>query len=124
MSNEGIAIIGMAGRFPGAQNVEEFWRNLSAGVESIARFTDTELAESGVDSATFNNPAYIKARATLSDVDLFDAEFFGFTPREAALMDPQHRLFLETAWHALENAGYNSEKFPASIFAVGAVVSF
>jgi iturin family lipopeptide synthetase A len=119
MSNEGIAIIGMAGRFPGAQNVEEFWRNLSAGVESIARFTDTELAESGVDSATFNNPAYIKARATLSDVDLFDAEFFGFTPREAALMDPQHRLFLETAWHALENAGYNSDKYPGAIGVYG-----
>src|SRR5262245_22855919 len=89
---ESVAIIGMVGRFPGARDVEEFWANLVAGVESISRFDDAELLASGVDPAILAQPNYVKARAVLEDVDLFDAAFFGYTPREAELMDPQHRL--------------------------------
>ena len=103
-----IAIIGMAGRFPGADDVEAFWRNLRDGVESITFFTDQELLARGVSPKTLDDPLYIKAGAELDGVDLFDASFFGFTPREAAETDPQHRLFLEVAWQALENAGYDA----------------
>jgi amino acid adenylation domain-containing protein len=115
MSTEGIAIIGAAGRFPGAQNLTEFWNNLCAGVESIARFTDEELLATGIDPADLRNPCYVKARATLSGVEFFDSEFFGLTPREAELMDPQHRLFLETAWHALEDAAYDPARFSGAV---------
>ncbi|WP_392407695.1 beta-ketoacyl synthase N-terminal-like domain-containing protein [Chlorogloeopsis fritschii] len=110
-----IAIIGLSGRFPGAKNIEEFWHNLQAGVESITFFTDEELLASGVDPALVNNPNYVKARGVLADAELFDAPFFGFNPREAEITDPQHRLFLECAWEALENAGYTSEKYSGSI---------
>ncbi|PSB01380.1 beta-ketoacyl synthase [Merismopedia glauca CCAP 1448/3] len=102
---KGIAIIGMSCRFPGASNVEEFWQNLCQGVESIDFFSDDELLAAGVDPAAISHPNYVKASATLPDIDLFAAEFFGFTPKEAALMDPQHRIFLECAWAALEDAG-------------------
>ncbi len=101
-----IAVIGMAGRFPGATNLDQFWQNLSDGVESIKFFTDEELLAKGVDAETLNDPNYVKAEAVLDDIELFDASFFDFTPREASLIDPQHRLFLEHAWQALENAGY------------------
>jgi amino acid adenylation domain-containing protein len=101
-----VAIIGMAGRFPGAGSVEEFWRNLRAGVESISFFTDEELLAAGVPPALLDNPNAVKARGILEGVELFDAAFFGITPREAEMMDPQQRLFLECAWEALENAGY------------------
>jgi acyl transferase domain-containing protein/acyl carrier protein len=106
---KGIAVIGMAGRFPGAKSVDQFWQNLRDGVESISFFTDDELVNSGLDPALLRDPNYVKARAVLEDIEMFDASFFGFTPREAALMDPQHRLFLECAWEALENAGYDPE---------------
>lgn len=115
MSTEGIAIIGAAGRFPGAQNLTEFWNNLCAGVESIARFTDDELLATGIDPAALRDPSYVKARATLSGVEFFDSEFFGLTSREAELMDPQHRFFLETAWHALEDAGYDPGRFGGAV---------
>src|SRR5262245_35636250 len=88
-SIDGIAIIGMAGRFPGARNVEQFWQNLRDGVESISFFTDEELEEAGVEPVLMNAPNYVKAGAVLEDIDLFDASFFGFNPREAALTDPQ-----------------------------------
>ncbi|HAX74861.1 MAG TPA: polyketide synthase, partial [Cyanobacteria bacterium UBA11372] len=114
-SIEPIAIIGMAGRFPGAKNVEEFWQNLCNGVESISFFTDEELAAAGVDPALLNNPNYVKANAVLEDIEMFDAAFFGFTPREAQAMDPQQRLLLECAWNALENAGYDSQTYPGRI---------
>ena len=110
-----IAIIGMAGRFPGAANVDEFWRNLKAGVESISFFSDEELLAAGVDPAVFNAPNYVKAGGVLEGIDLFDASFFGFTPREAEIMDPQQRLFLECAWEALESAGYDPEQYGGSI---------
>lgn len=106
-----LAVIGMAGRFPGAKELEEFWQNLRDGVESITSFTDEELISSGIDPAMLNDPNYVKAGAPLEDVELFDASFFGFNPREAEIIDPQQRLFLECAWEALENAGYDSKKY-------------
>ncbi|HVR10050.1 MAG TPA: beta-ketoacyl synthase N-terminal-like domain-containing protein, partial [Thermoanaerobaculia bacterium] len=101
-----IAVIGMSGRFPGAPDLARFWENLRAGVESVSRFTTEELAQAGVDAVTLRDPNYVRARAVLADVDLFDAAFFGYTPRDAQTMDPQHRIFLELAWEALEDAGY------------------
>ncbi|KAB8321066.1 SDR family oxidoreductase [Tolypothrix campylonemoides VB511288] len=112
---EPIAIIGIAGRFPGAKNVDEFWQNLRDGVESISFFTDEELEASGIDPALLNHPNYVKANGWLEDVEMFDPSFFGFTPKEAEIMDPQHRLFLECAWEVLENAGYNSEAYDGQI---------
>ena len=106
-----VAIIGMSGRFPGAKNVEEFWRNLRDGIESISFFTDQALKTLGIDPVLLSNPDYVKARGVLEDADLFDASFFGFTPREAETTDPQQRLFLECAWEALESAGYNPERY-------------
>ncbi len=103
-----IAIIGLSGRFPGAGEVNAFWRNLRDGVESITFFTDEELRKRGVPPESLADPLYVKAGAVLEGVDLFDAAFFGFTPREAAETDPQHRLFLEVAWEAMEDAGYDA----------------
>jgi phthiocerol/phenolphthiocerol synthesis type-I polyketide synthase E len=110
-----IAIIGMAGRFPGADNIDEFWKNLRAGVESVSFFSDEELISSGVDPATLSAANYVKAGAILEDIKLFDAAFFGFNPREAEIMDPQQRFFLESAWEALENAGYNPDTYKGAI---------
>ncbi|MFN6470963.1 MAG: beta-ketoacyl synthase N-terminal-like domain-containing protein [Nostoc sp. SerVER01] len=110
-----IAIIGLTGRFPGAKNLDEFWYNLQNGVESISFFSGEELLASGVDPALLSNPNYVKANAVLEDAELFDAAFFGFNPRDAEMTDPQHRIFLECAWEALENAGYNSETYNGSI---------
>ena len=103
---DGVAIIGMAGRFPGARSVDEFWENQLNGVESISHFSVEEL-EIPNAAAVACDPSYVRARSVLNDVDLFDAEFFGIHPREAELMDPQHRIFLECCWHALEDAGYD-----------------
>ncbi|MFP5263075.1 MAG: amino acid adenylation domain-containing protein [Blastocatellia bacterium] len=114
-SSEAIAIVGMAGRFPGARNVKEFWENLKGGVESISFFSEQELLDSGMDATLLNDPNYVRAGGILKDVELFDAPFFGFNPREADITDPQHRLFLECAWEALEQAGYNSETYGGSI---------
>src|ERR1700755_826668 len=90
-SLQDIAMIGRAGRFPGAGNVEEFWRNLREGVESISFFTDEELLDAGVPPALLDDPNYVRAGGTLDDVELFDASFFNYTPREAEIMDPQQR---------------------------------
>ncbi|WP_169807624.1 type I polyketide synthase [Herbidospora mongoliensis] len=103
-----IAIVGMAGRFPGAGDVDAFWRNLHDGVESISFFTPEELRAAGVDEALVHDPAYVPARPVLDDVAGFDAQFFGISPRMAALTDPQQRLFLEVCWEALEHAGYGA----------------
>src|SRR5437868_15456533 len=110
-----IAIVGMSCRFPGAGNIEEFWRNLRDGVESITFLTDEELEPSGVDPAALDDPNYVKAAAVIDDADLFDATFFGYTPREAEIMDPQQRLFLECAWEAFEHAGYDLETYQGAI---------
>jgi acyl transferase domain-containing protein/acyl carrier protein len=110
-----IAIIGLAGRFPGARNVDEFWQNLRGGVESISHFSDEELKAAGVDAALLSDARYVKARGVLEDTDLFDASFFGFSPHEAELTNPQHRLLLECAWETLEVAGYDPEAYSGSI---------
>ncbi len=101
-----IAIIGMSGRFPGASTVQQFWHNIANGVESITFFTREELLASGVDPELLSDPSYVRARGALDGPDLFDAQFFEIPPREAELMDPQHRLWLECCWEALEQAGY------------------
>ena len=100
-----IAIIGLSGRFPGADSLARFWENLRDGVEAISFFSDQQLESVGVSPALLSDPSYVKAGSILDNIDLFDASFFGFTPREAEVTDPQHRLFLECAWEALENAG-------------------
>jgi acyl transferase domain-containing protein/nucleoside-diphosphate-sugar epimerase len=109
----------MAGRFPGAPGIDELWILLRDGVEPSAELTDAELLAAGVDPALLADPAYVKRAAILDGIDRFDARFFGYTPREAATMDPQHRLFLETAWHALEHAGHGAEEDagPVGVFA-------
>ncbi|KOP26797.1 non-ribosomal peptide synthase [Hapalosiphon sp. MRB220] len=114
-SLDGIAIIGMAGRFPGANNIEEFWQNLRLGVESISVFTTEELIRAGIDPAIINDANHVKAGGVLENIDLFDAGFFDFTPKEAEITDPQHRLFLECANEALENAGYDSTRCKSRI---------
>jgi amino acid adenylation domain-containing protein len=114
-----IAIVGMAGRFPGAASVSQLWENLKRGKESISALTDEELLASGIDATLLADPAYVKARGLLEDVDLFDASFFGFTPKEAELTDPQHRLFLEMCHQALEDAGCNPGMFDGGIGVFG-----
>ena len=104
---DGIAIIGLHGRFPGAGSVEEFWANLVAGRETISFFSDAELTASGLDPAALRRAGhYVPARGVLKDAECFDAGFFGIHPKEAEVMDPQHRVFLEACWEALERAGY------------------
>ena len=110
-----VAVIGMAGRFPGAPTLDTFWQNLRDGVESITFFSDDELFAAGIDPRLLRNPQYVKANGILDHIDRFDAAFFGFSPREADLIDPQHRLFLECVWEALENAGYDPHRFPGAI---------
>lgn len=102
-----IAIVGMAGRFPGAKNLAEFWHNLQAGVESITFFADD--AAQSADTDFWNQPNAVKAGGALAEIEFFDAAFFGFSPREAEIIDPQQRFFLEIAWEALEQAGYTPE---------------
>ncbi|MFE4108626.1 type I polyketide synthase [Almyronema epifaneia] len=104
-----IAIIGMAGRFPGANTLEQFWHNLQHGVESISFLSEETLQAAGVTPEQWTHPHYVKASSQLDDIEWFDASFFGLSPREAEIMDPQHRLFLECAWEALETAGYVPE---------------
>lgn len=103
---DAVAIIGMSGRFPEAPDIDVFWRNLRDGVESISRFSEPELRRSGVGSELIRNPSYVPAAGVLSEIEGFDAAFFHFTAREAECTDPQHRLLLECAWEALEQAGY------------------
>lgn len=110
-----VAIIGMACRVPGARNLAEFWQNLCAGRESLSFFSAQELVSAGIDPVLLAARNYVKAGAVLEDIDLFDAAFFGLTPREAESMDPQHRIFLECAWEALEHAGYNPHVYQGRI---------
>ena len=110
-----IAIISMAGRFPGAADVDQFWQNLVNGSEAITFFSDEELLRNGVESTLVADPNYVKAGAVIDNAEYFDASFFNLTRREAETTDPQHRLFLEHAWAALETAGYDAEKYPGRI---------
>ncbi|KTC92609.1 MULTISPECIES: thioester reductase domain-containing protein [Legionella] len=111
----GIAIVGMAGRFPGSNNIEEFWENINKGIESISFFSDAELEAAGVPESLRKNPDYVGAKGIVDDIAGFDAGFFNISPREAELIDPQQRLFLESAWEALEQAGYDPEVFAGRI---------
>jgi acyl transferase domain-containing protein/acetylornithine/succinyldiaminopimelate/putrescine aminotransferase len=115
---EAVAIVGMAGRFPGARTITALWNNLVAGVDSVRTFGPHELDPS-LDPAVTQNPSYVRTRGVLDDVDAFDPAFFGITPREAQIMDPQQRLFLETAWETLENAGHVPESFAGRIGVFG-----
>ncbi|MEM7350389.1 MAG: amino acid adenylation domain-containing protein, partial [Acidobacteriota bacterium] len=110
-----IAIVGFAGRFPGARDPELFWQNLRLGVESITAFSDEDLLTAGVLPEVLERPNYVRAGSVLDDVELFDAGFFGFNPREAQILDPQHRLLLECAWDALERAGYEPRQYDGRI---------
>jgi non-ribosomal peptide synthase protein (TIGR01720 family) len=110
-----IAIIGAAGRFPGAANTAEFWRNLASAVESISFFSREELISEGISAELVADPGYVRARGVLRDAEWFDASFFGFAPRQAEVMDPQHRLFMECVWETLESAGYDPQRYSGSI---------
>ncbi|MGX1390849.1 phthiocerol/phenolphthiocerol synthesis type-I polyketide synthase E [Bradyrhizobium japonicum] len=112
---ERIAIIGMAGRFPGARTPDEFFDNLLHGVESIRFHTDAELERAGIARDRLARPNLVRASANVDHEAMFDAEFFGISPHEAALIDPQHRILLECAWETLENAGYDPRRYPGLI---------
>jgi len=116
-----IAIIGMAGRFPGARTIEEFWQNICNGYDAITDFTDQDLIEAGVAPDMLDNANYVRRGGVLENIEYFDATFFDFTPHEAMLTDPQHRLFLECSWEALEDAGYDPEQYPGPIGVFGGV---
>ncbi|MGH9635334.1 MAG: beta-ketoacyl synthase N-terminal-like domain-containing protein, partial [Candidatus Angelobacter sp.] len=122
-SLDGIAIVGMTGRFPQAPDLNQFWCNLRDGVEAVSFFSDAELQAAGVAPSVLRNPNYVKAKAVLENADLFDASFFEFSPREAELTDPQIRVFLECAWEVLENAAYDPDRFPG-LLGVYAGMSF
>ncbi len=115
----GFAVIGLAGRFPGAADPGQLWENLRRGVESVSVLSDEDLRAAGVDEARIASPNYVKAAPLLDGVDLFDADLFGFNPREAEMLDPQQRLFLEHGWQVLENAGYDPLRFrgPIGVYA-------
>ncbi|MFG6200627.1 amino acid adenylation domain-containing protein [Nonomuraea sp. JJY05] len=104
-SDRSVAVVGMAGRFPGAADLGEFWQNIADGRDCLTRLTREHLHRSGVPDTWLDDPAYVPVASVLEDADCFDAGLFGFSPREAGLLDPQHRLFLELAWAALEHAG-------------------
>ncbi len=106
-----IAVIGMSGRFPKAKDLGQFWQNLRIGVEAISRFSEEELRSAGIGPALLEDPNYVQAGTVLDDAECFDASFFGFNPLEAKLMDPQHQLFLECAYAALEDAGYDPQRY-------------
>jgi acyl transferase domain-containing protein len=105
-----IAIIGMALRFPGAADAEQFWRNLRDGVESIERFDEGEREGSVAGQSDPDDPSLVRAGGFLEDIERFDAAFFDFNPREAEITDPQQRIFLECCWEALERAGYDRRR--------------
>lgn len=121
-----IAIVGYAGRFPGAGNVEEFWDNLCSGREAITYFSEDELAAAGIEREILRDPLYVKAAPLLDGSDTFDARLFGYSPREARTMDPQQRVLLECTWEALEHAACDPTKFgaPISVFAGAAMNTY
>jgi amino acid adenylation domain-containing protein len=118
---EPLAIIAMAGRFPGARDPDQLWRNLAQGLESITFFTDEELRAAHVPEALLQDPSYVRARGAVGEVEQFDAAFFGYSPREAELIDPQQRLFLECAWEAMERAGYDPGRYGGRVGVFGGV---
>lgn len=117
LETDAVAIIGVAARVPGADDLNTFWQNLRSGQESIRFFSETELRDAGVEPELIASPNYIRGTGVLSNITDFDAEFFSLTPAEAKFIDPQQRVFLETAWQALENAGYAECKRSIGVFA-------
>lgn len=115
LTHESVAIIGMKGRFPGADSIEKLWQNLQDGVESIITFSESELQAAGVDPSYINVAGYINRGSVLDSIDQFDAAFFGYSARDAETIDPQQRIFLECAWECLEDAGYDPETYPGMI---------
>jgi acyl transferase domain-containing protein len=122
----GIAVIGMAGRFPGASSIQLFWENIRDGVESISHLSDDELRLAGITDEILARPDYVKAGSFLEGADLFDAAFFNYSPAEAEFMDPQQRVFLECAVEALEDAACDPHRYPGSIgvFAGAAISTY
>jgi phthiocerol/phenolphthiocerol synthesis type-I polyketide synthase E len=114
-----IAVVGMAGRFPGANTLSAFWDNLRRGEESIVTLSEEDLLAGGISEKALANHAYVRRAALLDGIDEFDADFFGFTPQAARMTDPQHRLFLQCAWHALEDAGYDPAQIDGSVGVYG-----
>lgn len=110
-----IAIVGMHLRVPGADGLSSFWENLKNGTEAITFFTDDELIRAGVSKEQITHPDYVKASGRLDDIELFDADFFDMTPREAEILDPQHRILLEAVWRSLEHAGIDPQRYPGRI---------
>jgi acyl transferase domain-containing protein len=110
-----VAVVGMAGRFPGADTLEEFWTLLESGREGVRDLTDAELRASGVSRAQMDSPAFVRRMGVLREIESFDAGFFGYNPREAEALDPAHRIFLECAWEALENAACDPARFPGAV---------
>ena len=114
-----IAVVGMACRFAGARSPGEYWANLRAGTEAVRSYSDEELIAAGVDAGTLRDPDYVRSSAPLDDMECFDAALFGLSPRDASIMDPQHRHFLECAWEALEDAGHTPARFSGAIGVFG-----
>ena len=114
-SGREIALVGMAGRFPGARDLHQFWQNLRDGREAVTFLPAEELAAAGVGPELLADPHYVRAASLLEGVELFDAPFFGYTAREAEILDPQQRLFLEQAWTALEDAGCSPSRYEGLI---------
>jgi acyl transferase domain-containing protein/acyl carrier protein len=110
-----VAIIGMSGRFPGARTIQQFWDNLVNGTECVHVMTDEELQKAGVPRHVFESPNYVRSRPIVDDPDMFDAGFFGYSPFEAQITDPQRRMLLEVAWEAMEIAGYDSQRYAGSV---------
>ncbi|HCW83679.1 MAG TPA: hypothetical protein DHC76_06645, partial [Rhodobacteraceae bacterium] len=110
-----IAIVGMAAQLPGAIGLDAYWELLRSGTSAIKQLSDEEMLAAGVDPATLADSNYVPFAANLEGYTEFDADFFGLSPKEAAIMDPQHRKFLEVSWHALENAGHMPENFKGPI---------
>ncbi|MGC2652526.1 MAG: polyketide synthase, partial [Mycobacterium sp.] len=109
----------MAGRFPGADSVSAFWENLRRGTESIVTLSEDDLLAAGINEKVLANHSYVRRAALMDGIDEFDADFFGFTPQAARMTDPQHRLFLQSAWHALEDAGYDPAQLEGSVGVFG-----
>lgn len=121
-----IAIIGMSGRFPMAKNIHEYWENLINGKECFTQLSDEQITATGVKPDLLKDPNYVKVSPFLEDYDKFDPQFFGYSPREASMMDPQQRLFLECCWEAFEDAGYNADVYdePVGVFGGSAINTY
>ncbi|MEP6929855.1 MAG: polyketide synthase, partial [Flavobacterium sp.] len=115
ISENDIAIIGMSGRFPNAKNLEDYWQNLKNGINSIQKVDQEHITASGIDANILNHKTFVNATSKLEDAKYFDAAFFGISNSEAALMDPQIRLLLQTSWHAVEDAGYDVSRSDLAI---------